>query len=162
MYRRSLIVFYWNDCDVSTHEDSKNILAVFWRGLVWPPFQSRVQPANTAKPAKPSNFIVPNGISCELSQLCPQRLMARVMERTGILPSLSGTESGWRRRDLFCDGKVCNAGVIQLAVLAIPSAGRQELCAQNSATCRGHYSNRLMPSLCVHHSRLRPNQTAAS
>jgi hypothetical protein len=32
--------------------------------------------------------------SCELSRLCPQRLMSRVLAWTGILPSLAGGGGG--------------------------------------------------------------------
>jgi hypothetical protein len=39
--------------------------------------------AKPTKPAFPSYFIIPYGISCEPCQLCPQTLMARVLARTG-------------------------------------------------------------------------------
>jgi hypothetical protein len=44
------------------------------------------------KRANPSYFI-----SWGLSRLCPQRLMARVPPRTGVLPSFAGAGEGWNR-----------------------------------------------------------------
>ncbi len=46
--------------------------------------------------------------------------MARVLVRTGVLPSLPGTEGGGgglRRRDMHCDGKVCNDELVRVAQL---------------------------------------------
>jgi len=47
---------------------------------------------------------MPNGISCEPSGLCPQRLMARLLGRTDVLPRYDGKGEGGS--DLYCDGKV--------------------------------------------------------
>jgi hypothetical protein len=49
---------------------------------------------------------MPYRISCDLSGLCPQRLMSRVPVRTDILPSLAAAGGGGGRLDLYCDGKV--------------------------------------------------------
>jgi hypothetical protein len=49
-------------------------------------------------------------------------------------------------------------GVAQLRLFGYSSYWYNK-CAQNTATGRGHYSSRLILSLCVQSSRLRPNQT---
>jgi hypothetical protein len=87
---------------------------------------------------------MPYVISCDLIELCPQRLMSRVTPRTAILPSLAAVE-GRRRLDLYCDGKVYTiqpdlVGVAQLRFLAI---GIYSKSTQNIATGRGHCASRL-------------------
>jgi hypothetical protein len=63
-------------------------------------FSPKLEPANPAQQIDPSYFAVPYGISCDISGLCPQRLMYRVPARTGILSSLAAAE-GWR------EGLIC-------------------------------------------------------
>jgi hypothetical protein len=102
---------------------------------------------------------MPYGISCDLSGLCSQRLASRVPARMGILPGLAAAEG---RLDLYCDGRsipVDLVGVSQLLLFVNSSFWIICKCTQITATGRGHYSSRLMLSLCVHFSRLRPNQT---
>ncbi len=60
--------------------------------------------------ANPSYITSPYGISIKLSELCSQRLMSSLLERTGILPSLAETEGG-RRLDMYCNGKVYSRGL---------------------------------------------------
>jgi hypothetical protein len=42
--------------------------------------------------ASPSYFIVPYESGCDLSQMCPQRLIASVLARSFVLLSLAGAE----------------------------------------------------------------------
>jgi hypothetical protein len=44
---------------------------------------------------------MPYGSGCEPSRLCPQRMMARVLERTGDLPSLAEVGGLARKRELY-------------------------------------------------------------
>jgi hypothetical protein len=101
-------------------------------------------------------------ISYELSQLCPQKLWLECRSRTASCPA-SLDRRGEGRLDLYCDGKVhsipCGlAGVAQLQV------SRNFSCwfiinvhKTLSLACR-----RLLLSVCVLNSRLRPNQTFLS
>ncbi len=50
--------------------------------------------ANLAKRANPRYFTMPYGISCDLSWLCPQRLVAREPARTGILLRFDAADRG--------------------------------------------------------------------
>jgi hypothetical protein len=54
---------------------------------------------------------------------CPQRLMSRVLVRTGVLPNLAGAGEG--KHDLYCDGKTCTFHDHLQVFLAIPAGGMQ-------------------------------------
>ncbi len=69
-------------------------------------FYSQIEPADPAMWANPSYFTMLYGISWGLSRLCQQRLMARVLARTGVLSSLAVAEGGGLRLDLYSDTKV--------------------------------------------------------
>jgi len=132
-----------------------------WAGRFSAQF-SQLTPLSRLPPA-----ILPCGISCELSGMCPQRLMARVPSRTGILSSLAEAE---RREGLIWTllersitmvynawpHRYCSAASLwqfQLLVYSIVNLNR--------ILHRDQYSIIVNSCclLCVHCSRLSPNQT---
>ena len=77
-----------------------------------PPFWSRILPAKPTEPANPSFFIMFNGITCELSQLCPpwpvrppnQTLVSQILAGRAQILQNGGLCLLWPKRKVgwFC------------------------------------------------------------
>ncbi len=124
-----------------------------------------ILPANPAKRANPSFFTMSYGITSVILADCVHRGYCLECRRGPSRHPLSSAAAEGGKALICTIGKAytawprrgCSTRIFWQFQLLVYSK-----CTQNTATGRGHYTSRLMLSLCVHCSRLRPKQTLVS